>query len=126
MLYCLGGGHELLSASTVAILSILNADKSNPTEHSTWIYLKQHITWFQRNSETTIISCSVYSITDFYKVIWNKHQEVGIVYEFTEKAYQEYSSLDFEVTQTMNDAWEHGEADFKVKLLLKRDNDIVF
>lgn len=114
MLYCLGGGHELLSASTVAILSILNADKSNPTEHSTWIYLKKHITWFQRNSETTIISCSVYSITDIYKVIWNKHQEGGIVYEFTEKAYQEYRTLDLEVTQTMNDAWEHGEADFSI------------
>lgn len=42
---------------------------------------------FKRNSQTIIISCSVFSITDIYKVIWNKHQEGGIVYEFTENAY---------------------------------------
>jgi len=38
----------------------------------------------------------------------------GIVYEFTEKAYQVYRTLDLEVTETMNDTWESGEVDFSV------------
>ena len=52
--------------------------------------------------------------TDIYKVIWNKHQQGCIVYEFTDEAYQVFRTLDFEVTQTMNEAWETGEAEFSV------------
>lgn len=55
-----------------------------------------------------------FSIPDIYKVIWNKHQEGGIVYEFTDDAYRVFRTLDFEVTETMDKAWEAGEADFSV------------
>ena len=42
------------------------------------------------------------------------HQQGCIVYEFTDEAYQVFRTLDFEVTQTMNEAWETGEAEFSV------------
>ena len=51
---------------------------------------------------------------DIYKVIWSKHEQGGIVYKFTDEAYEMFRTLDFVVTQTMNEAWESGEADFSV------------
>lgn len=74
----------------------------------------QQLIWFEWNRQTIIISCSVYSVTDIYKIIWNKHQQGGIVYEFTEEVYQEFRTLDLEVTQAMNDAQKSGEADVSV------------